>query len=307
MKNIGLIINPYSKKMMRLKDPVEYYRKVCGDVADIRLTKTIEDLDKAVEDFKKNSVSYVAISGGDGSIHNVISGLFKTYGSTDLPYILILKDGSMNNIAKSYKLKGYGAGLMKKLVSAIDNSKQINIVYRNTIAVGYRCCFLFGLGFTATFINEFNRGGRKSPYKAIRIMMKSIFEGFKKEKSSMIKQMKMKLTADGKQVPIENYYVIYASTIKNLALGFNPTPRAYEKENSFQLIASGMSPLHVLLKMDKIRKGIRIVSPDHYDDVVSELEILYPGEFWYQMDGDIYTAQDKLLVTAGPRIGFVSI
>lgn len=307
MEQIGLVINPYSKRIKKMSDPVGYYKKVCGGNVDIRLTKSMEDVENAALDFKKNGISYLAISGGDGSIHNVISKLYKSYGNNELPHILILKDGSMNNIAKSYRLSGQGTALLKKLVNAVNRNENIKIEYRDTIAANGMCCFLFGLGYTATLINEFNKGGKKGPVKAIRVILKTICSALMKSGSDILKSMDLTLVVDGKRLPIKNYFAVYASTIRNLALGFYPTPRAYEKDNTFQIIATGLRPLQVLIRINKIRTGKTIIHPMHFDDIASELEILYPGEFLYQMDGDVYTARDGLKIIAGPRVGFVSI
>ncbi len=307
MVKIGVIINPYSKKILKMKHPVEFYKKTGGDTVDIRLTRTPGDVIKAAEDFKRNGITYVAISGGDGSIHLVISKFISVYQNNNLPYFLILKDGSMNNIAKSYKLKDRGRGLLKKLIKKIKNNDNVKIFYRDTIKVNNMYCFLFGLGFTANFINMFNEGGNKSPLKAIRIIFKTIYAALSNNNNGLFSRQNLIVTLDGKELSIKEYFAIYAATIHNLALGFYPTPRAYEKEKSFHIIATGLRPIKILLNINKIRRGRPINHPYHYDNIASEMKIIHPGEFLYQMDGDIYKTKDELTVQTGPTIGFIYV
>jgi diacylglycerol kinase (ATP) len=309
MAKIGIIINPHSKKIKKMKiDPVEFYKRIGGDSVDIRLTQNPDDVIKAAKDFKKQNIIYLAISGGDGSIHLVISKFLSVYKKNKLPYILILRDGSMNFIARSYKLKGNGSGLLKKLLNAINNNNKIQIVYRNTMKVNDMYCFLFGLGLTTNFIYEFNKGGNKSPLKAIKVIFKAIRQVFIKSKDKGIfSRMNLKVFVNGKELWLSDILAIFAATIANLMVGFTLTPRAYEKENAFHLITTGMQSGEVLLNLNKIRRGIPVKHPAHYDNLASDLKVICPGKFLYQMDGDIYEAKNSLQVKIGARIGFVKL
>jgi diacylglycerol kinase family enzyme len=308
MAKIGIIINPHSKKIKKMKtDPVEYYKRIGGDSVAVRLTQNQDDIIKAAMDFKKQSISYLAISGGDGSIHMVLSWFISVYKKSRLPHLLILRDGSMNNIARSYGLKGKGPVLLKKLINAMVNKSEIQIVYRNTMKVKDMYCFLFGLGFVTNYINEFNRGGNKSPLKAIKVILKSVLQLLLSKNKGIFERMNLNVIADGKKLWFTDFFAIFAATIANLAISFTPTPRAYEKKNSFHLIATGMKPGEVFRNFNKIRKGILIKHNEHYDDIASDLKIICPGKFLYQMDGDIYEARNRLEVKAGPQIGFVKV
>ncbi len=308
MVKIGIIINPHSKKVKKMKtDPVEFYRKTGGDLVDIRLTQNQNDIIKAAEAFKKQSIAYLAISGGDGSVHLVLSKFISVYGKSRLPKVLILRDGSMNNIARSYSLKGKGPSLLRKLINAIHKNIEIQVVYRNTMKVKDMYCFLFGLGFVTNYVYEFNRGGDKSPLKAIKVIINAIRQLILKRETGIFKRMNLEVIADGKKLWFTDILAIFAATIANLAISFTPTPRAYEKKNAFHLIATGMKPCEVFMNFNKIRKGIPIKHPNHYDNIASDLRIVCPGKFLYQMDGDIYEARDRLFVKPGPQIEFVKI
>ena len=233
MAKIGIIINPYSKRIKGMTDPVGYYKEISGHLADVRLTRNMDEVTEAGLDFMRQKISYLAISGGDGSIHHVVSRFINVYKNKKLPYVLILRDGSMNNIAKSYSLKGRGKDLLKKLIYSINNNSGIDIAYRNTIKIKNMYCFLFGLGVIADYINEFNAGEKKSPLKAVKILFKNVYSLFMNHDNGPFKRISLRLIVDGIELRIRDFLAVYAATIHSLALGFNPTPRAYEKENIF--------------------------------------------------------------------------
>ena len=308
MAKIGIIINPNSKRIKSMKtDPVQLYKSVGGDSVEIRLTKNETDIVKAAKDFKKQNISYLAISGGDGSIHLVISKFISVYKTSKLPPVLILRDGSMNLLARSYKLKGKGEDILKRLINAIRSKKKIQIVNRDTIKVNNMYCFMFGMGLTTNYISEFNKGGNKSRLKAIKVILIALGQLLKSDKNTIFGRMKLKVFADGKELWFNDVLGIYAATIANLIVGVTPAPRAYEKKGTFHLIITGMKPGEIFLNFNKVRRGVPVKHASHYDNIASDLKITYPGKFLYQMDGDVYEAKDKLHVNAGTEVGFVKV
>ena len=288
-------------------DPVELYKSAGGDSVEIRLTRNDADILKAAKDFKKQNISYLAISGGDGSIHLVISKFISVYKNSKLPPILILRDGSMNLLARSYRLKGRGEDILKRLINTINNKKKIQIVYRDTIKVNDMYCFMFGMGLTTNYINEFNKGGNKSRLKAIKVILIALWQLLNGKKNGIFSRMTLKVSADGKELWFKDILAIYAATIANLIVGVTPAPRAYEKSGTFHLIITGMKPVEVFLNFNKLRRGAPVKHSCHYDNIASDLKIMYPGKFLFQMDGDIYEAKDRLYVNAGPRIAFLKV
>jgi diacylglycerol kinase family enzyme len=309
MAKIGIIINPHSKKIKKLNiDPVEYYKNIGGNSVYIRLTSTLDDIVKAAKDFKKQRISFLAISGGDGSVHHVISRFINEYKNTRLPDVLILKDGSTNIISKTCQLKGKGPALLKKLINAINNNTKINILFKNTLKINDMYCFSFGAGFPANVISEYNKGGNKGLLKEIKVLFMSVINAiFKKGHKGLFSRIKMKIIADGKELQLTDFFAILAATYEMPFLTFKITSRAYEKDDAFHLIATGMKPFELVLRINKLRTGKPIKHKQHCDDVVSELKLVCKNKFLYQMDGDIYESDGKLTVTMGPRIGFVSI
>ncbi len=306
MIKIGIIINPNSKRIRKVKALVDFYKKIGRNSAIVRVTQNLDEITKAAIDFKKEGITCLAISGGDGSIHNVLSRFIPLY-KQDIPKVLILKDGSMNLISKSFGLKGKGRDILKRLIAAIDSSEEPAVIYRNTIKVNNMYCFIFGAGLTANFINEFNKNQIKSRTAAAKLLVRLMIGAASKKGSGIFGMQPFRVIADGKELNLREYFAVFAATVHNLAISFNPTPRAYEREDTFHLIATGLRPWEVLIRLNKIRRGQPIKHARHFDNIASKVKITYPGEFLYQMDGDVYKANNELLIEAGPRIGFLDI
>lgn len=308
MAKIGVIINPKAKKIKKMKeDPAVLYSGIGKGLVDARITKNAEDIRKAARDFKTQETEYLAISGGDGTIHYVLTEFIKVYKSEKLPCILILRDGTMNNIARSIKLKGKGTQLLQKLVNAVNSGTSVQTKYRDTIRADGKYCFLFGFGLTTNYLRIYDGqgGGPGAAFKVLGQGIKEAITG--KGDDGLFKRVNAVITIDGKKLRSDSFIGVFAATVSTLNIGFAPTSRAYEKDGTFHVIASGMKPMEIVPRLNKLRRGIPFKHTDHYDDIASSMSIDSPEKFDYVMDGDIYECSGRMEVAMGPGIQFVYI
>src|SRR5215471_13326780 len=100
---IGLITNPRSR--VNLRDPGRPRRLsyLIGSHGQAEATRTLDDLYRVCEEFRKERIDVLGISGGDGTLHHTLTAMIRTYGSDQsLPPIAILRGGTMNTIARSF-------------------------------------------------------------------------------------------------------------------------------------------------------------------------------------------------------------
>lgn len=306
---IGIIINPNAKKIKKMKsDPVALYSGIGKGLVDARITKNTEDIRKAAQDFKKQKTEYLAISGGDGTIHYVLTEFIKVYKSEKLPPVLILRDGTMNNIARSIKLKGKGTRLLQKLVNAINNGNKVQTKYRDTIKADGRYCFLFGFGLTTNYLRLYDGEGG-GPAAAVKVLAMGVKEAITgKGSDGLFKRVNATITIDGKKkLWFDSFIGVFAATVSTLNIGFAPTSRAYDRDGTFHVIASGITPGEIVPKLNKLRKGIAIKHSDHYDNIASSMMIESRESFEYVMDGDIYECGGNMEVVMGPGVDFVYV
>ena len=154
MRKIGIIVNPHAKKVRKGRVSIDDFVKYDSPDVLVRVTQTLDEVENILNDFKKQKVDYVGITGGDGSLHHVLSRMMKVYKEGELPPILILKGGTMDNVSRTIKLRGTGFKILKRLIKKIEQEKEIKTYRRDTLQIGDHYCFLFGNGFVANFLND---------------------------------------------------------------------------------------------------------------------------------------------------------
>ena len=85
MGGIGVILNPRSKR--NLGDPRAATRlaRALGDHGVVRTVRTRDDLPRIAEDFRRQKIDVLGISGGDGTNYVTITGFLDVYDTEPLP------------------------------------------------------------------------------------------------------------------------------------------------------------------------------------------------------------------------------
>lgn len=307
VKTIGIIVNSNSRKYVRARrDPVRHFRMIGDPFVDVRLTRSVEELRQVLLDFREQGIPFVATSGGDGTIHYTITELMHLYRDEPLPPLLILKGGTMNNISKSIGLKGGDSAILRRAVDRVRRGDELLSSRRDTMKIDESFCFLFGNGLTADFLNEYYRRG-KSYTRLIHFVGEAIVSSVRKSPHPLFRGFRGRVFADDQLLDGDTFLGILAGTVENIGLSFTPLPRANELDRSFHLIATGMRPGELARNLMKLRRGIPIESPRHFDGVVRKLRLECDDPFLYTMDGDLFESDGVLTVEAGRSVQLVSV
>ncbi len=308
MQKIGIIVNPQAKKNRKMNNKsAEHFRAIGGELVEVRTTQNLDEIFTVAEEFKKKKIEYLAISGGDGTLHHVLSSFIFVYQNDEIPPLVILKGGTMDTISRSINLKGKGPEILQRLIDTITQGKPITLHHRNTMKIGDKYGFLFGLGITSNFLVEYYRGGSTGPWKAVQVTLGGIIKGIFNTNAGLFRRLNARVTIDGNELPFNDFLGILAATVENIGIGFKALYRAYEKDYSFHVLATGMKPIEVVFHIWDLKVGRKIHHPLHFDDIASTILVRAPRTFQYMMDGDLYEATGELLVETGPRIQFVHV
>lgn len=308
MKKIGVIINPNAKKFRINRTSIDKYLMFKSENVIINVPSDIQDLKKTLKSYKSMKPDYICIAGGDGTIHIVISELFNIYKAAPVPPVLILKEGTMDNIAKSIHLESRGPAILKRLIKAVNADHVITTEKRFTINIQKRYCFLFGTGLITNFLNKAYSGKEKGLLRNIQVAFMTAREAMFNITDGKIFQLtEQDIFIDGKKIQFNSIYGILAGTVEHVGMSFSPLINAVQSNGTFQIILLAMQPRKILTYINKLRTGRMINSPDYMNILGKSLIIKQKDDFEYTMDGDIYTAHKKLEIKTGPVIDLVKI
>jgi diacylglycerol kinase family enzyme len=312
MTELGIIINPKSRANLRKPGRIKEYSHLGSGSISLYPTGSIDELIQTARHFKKTGIPYLGISGGDGTIHQVISAFISVYKSAPIPPILLLGDGTMNNIAHSMGMREHGKQVLKNFLRSMEMGR-ICLESRGTIQIKDRYCFLFGCGLTSNFLIEAYRDGKKGYIQNLEVIRKCFDEvlrsQFTKDKKflQLLRPLGAEIYASGKKLPLEELLVVLAGTVEEIGMGFKPLIKAGHKKGHFHLIATDLEPRKVLMYFGfiGIGKGHLVKNPRYIDMLVKDMKIKAPAPFEYTMDGDMYLCPGTLHVKAGPDVRFI--
>lgn len=315
MKKIGIVINPNSRKNIRNNlVSVKNFSEIGGEYVDVRTTRDFDELRSVIQMFKDRGYEYIGISGGDGTIHNVITEIINIYQSSKIPPILLLSDGTMNNIATSIGLNRRSTQILNAFIQIVKDNKSVRLIQRDTIKIDNRYCFLFGFGIVTNFLREVYDAGKNkgmmSNIRAIGVTFGEVFNSMmnrSEEELSVLKKMTAKITIDNIRLPIDEISFVLAGTVQNIGMGFTTLYRANDRPGTYHALMNAMNPLELALEINKIRFGQRIESDRNYDETVAKMVVESNEPFEYTMDGDLYDSEGQLVVEAGTPLDFIIV
>lgn len=309
MNTIGIIINPNAKSVKKSrKDLAALFRETGGGYADVRVTKSFDDTETCIRDFMENNVSCIGITGGDGTIHQVLTKMINIYGPETVPPILILRGGTMDNVARTISLKRKGPAILQRYIKKIREGSGPVLHSRDTMKIGDRYCFLFGAGLTSNFLDAAYDTDNKGFLKNSAVILRALREGIRDDgTSSLFRRLNAEVFVDGKALGFTEILGMLSGTVEHVGMGFSPLSRAIEKDGTFHLIVSGLRPIDGVKQILRMKKGKPLKGENNFDGLVSRLEISSPAPFRYTMDGDLYDCPGRLLVETGPRIRLVYV
>jgi diacylglycerol kinase family enzyme len=139
MAGLGVVLNPKSRR--NLKDPRAARRlaSALGDHGVVREARSLDDLYKIAEDFKRLDIDLLGTSGGDGTNHVTLTGFIDVYRGSALPQIAFLRGGTMNTVANSVGVaRGKPEGLLSRVLRAYAARavRQLSNVERYVARIG---------------------------------------------------------------------------------------------------------------------------------------------------------------------------
>jgi diacylglycerol kinase family enzyme len=285
MSGIGVVLNPRSRR--NLNDPRAASRlaRRLGDHGILREARSIDELYRIAEDFRRFDIDVLAISGGDGTNHVTLTGFLDVYRGGTMPQVALLRGGTMNTVANSVGIRhGRPEGLLGRLIR--DYAQRANEplvdVERHVMHVApadgtkAHYGFLFGTGVVHGFLAEYHRHGDPSPLVAAETLARAIGSAF--VGGGMIRRMarpfRGSVALDDGRVWLErDYLAVAAGTIANIGLNFKPFYRYAERPGCFHVLGIHASPIAFVKELRRIHRSLPMRPGKAYEALASRMRV----------------------------------
>lgn len=312
MPGIGLISNPRSRANRRDPSRVRKLGYMIGSHGTAEATRSIDDLYRVCEEFKKERIEILGISGGDGTMHHTLTAMIRTYGGDQpLPMVAILRGGTMNTIARSFRIFGEPSRLLFELVDKHRRGlgSQLDVFEKHILQVGDMYGFIFGTGIIRNFLHEYYETGDPSPAMAGKLIAQaagSAIVGGPLSKR-IYRRFEAEVTVDGHTWARRDFATVTAAVVKEIGLGFSPYYRCDEKVDHFALLGIHTTVMGFVSELPRILQARPLRRDKVIDQVAQHVRMVAERPVEFIIDGDNYTGDRELVVKSGPKIRFIRL
>jgi diacylglycerol kinase family enzyme len=329
LAGIGIICNPRSGRNQRDPRAADRLARALGDHGVVREARSLDELYRVAEDFRKLDIDVLGISGGDGTNSVTITGFLDVYAGRALPQIALLRGGTVNTAANSIGVqRGRPEDILRQLLGAYlsrasrplpeverhvirlrgENSRSVSD-HPSTPALALKYGFLFGTGVVCGYLAEYYAGGPPSSAVAAKTLLRAI--GSTIVGGPMIRRMAEPFRGsveldDGTLWEERDYLAVAGGTIDEIGLNFRPFYRSGERPGAFHVLGIYTSPLGFVSQLGRVWSARRM-RPGHTHDALAKRVIVRSSKspLKYMVDGDLHACDGPLDVSIGPVVRIV--
>jgi diacylglycerol kinase family enzyme len=318
---VALITNPSSRQNRRDPGLAERLRQQLGERGTVYKAGDAAGLAAAITAVLSEPFDVLAINGGDGTVHVVLTALLDRVGAAgwaSLPLIQVLPGGTMNTVSGSYGVRGrrfgvYGQGPEAWLAAllAYRSVADVPSVRRSVLEVrsepsgqGAQYGFLFGNGLISNFLEVYYEGSEPTPVKALSILARGVLSAL--VAGPMIRRLmqtvRVQVEADGVAWPYAEYLCVAAGTTEDVGFGFHAFFEAPRSPGRMHALGIACSVFRFVLDLPRIWFARPLSAADVVQGSARTLHIQAAGPQVYMIDGDFHRAGPALTVAVGPEL-----
>ncbi len=310
MPGIGVIINPHAKankKLAGVRD--KRMSEILGPFGWVRTTASLEAIEEVAHEFHERDVDILAICGGDGSDHCTLTAFHKVYGDKKLPYLLPLRAGTINYIADATGgRRGGPEAVLARVVRDYRRGHTHVTTERDVLRVnGTEVGFLLSFGTAVNYLRAYYALDKQGPWQAARLLgrlMGSAMLGTHISRA-VFQAIEADIDCDEEPLPFRLFTFFFASTIEQMALGFQPTYLANRKRGYFHVLGGPIPARRLIRRVARVYRGFPTGEPLLYDSLGKKLTIRFARPTHIMLDGDILEPVERLVVDVPLRVDLI--
>lgn len=301
---ISVLVSPRSGRKRARKLALA---KRFGAFADVYITSSLDELRHALTQAREKGSDTIAILGGDGTNHLVLTECLQIYGEDALPRFVFLRGGTMNTVANAVGVARHTSDvLFERLLRARDRGETGPESWRRVMRVGDEVGFLFGVGAVHGFLAEYYGTGNPSPLTAASTLLRgaaSALIGGRTVKR-MAKPFSGRVIFDDHRWEPREYTAVTAGTVDQIGLGFRPFYRMQDCPAAFQVLGIFAEPLDFVRGLANVRMAKPMGLNRSHERLTTKmtLEPSDGGGIDYMLDGDLRSGPQPLQVSLGPMV-----
>jgi diacylglycerol kinase family enzyme len=308
---IDVIVNATARRYAARPGLLDRVRRVCAGSAQIHPTRSLADLAEVTATLAARGTDLVLVSGGDGTFMAGVTALARAFGEDRLPRLGLVPGGTVATVARNWGAAGDPEDVLARLLRA---PAALRAVPRPTLRVRAtragadeeRLGFIFGTGLVASFFDVYYADGARGYGGAARIVARIFAESFWGGPLArrVLDPMPCTIEVEGRRLDPEAWSLVCAAVVRDLGIHMLVTHRAGEDHARPHLVASPLSSRALGPRAPLVLAGRSIGGPGHFDDLVRDFTVRFPGEGAYVLDGDMLRA-GAVRVGAGPTLQVV--
>jgi len=319
---VRILVNANAKAVRYNKIPNKAFYNFLSNHVSMRITRSIDEIDEAVQDCWDSDQDLVLLATGDGGLHRFMSSFIKIYntrqlpnGSTkQLPVFATLRSGTANLVTRILGCKGKPIKAVERLFTILQNvksPKELPRIKQKLLAISdgihERFGFIAGSGLLYNFFQEYYKGSKYSVLKFFNILIKMILSLFTGTGylNRLASSMEARLRLDEKLLTLSRWKMLAVSAIDTKVVFF----KAFKVRGLIDQIhikAGNPSRLAIIRNIPNLFFNRTLKGREVLDKITRSVHFERDSEFGYTIDGELYSAK-KLTFKPGPVVEFVQI
>ena len=311
---IAVFVNPRSRENRKHPGLARELAAAVGDAGRVLAPGSLDELAAMAKSLPAAPPGVIAVHGGDGTLHKVMTALGGAFGDKPLPPLAVLRGGTMNVVASSLGIVTKPAPFLRMLAETARAQAPLDLLPRRCLRIGEHLGFVFGNGLAANFLTEYYADDAYGPKRAAWLLAKTFASALVRGPfvRKIFKRFEGEVRVDGELLPRTRFVGVNAATVTEVGLGFKLNHRADEDPERFGVLAIHAKPLALVFDVAAVHAGRGIAATRAFSAVASTLEITpavsggQAPEMSYTIDGDLYRVSvPSLKLSVGPRVLFV--
>ncbi len=295
---LALVTNPFARKNRR--DPDLRARLLAGlGPGALDLAPEGDDgWHEVARRLLDENIDAVGVSGGDGTMHCLLTALAKRSPDSDWPAIAVLRCGTMNTLAANLGVRGRP----EVLAARMRDSHPVEVP---CLKVGEHVGFLFGVGLAVSYLQAYY-AGTPGPiggaWLVARVVAGLPFQT--RLVREIVRLQNFRVEVDGQPWQVESWRALGAGTVPSLGLGFQTCPNT-PTPGRLEAYGFGGVGWSVVRNMHRMRLGLDLIGSNAPQALAQRVVIEADEDMPYMVDGDLFEGGRRLEVTDAGSVRFL--